>query len=102
MRANSLAQIVGLVIIVSDAVVSFLLGQQGVAFDPVVSLVLGAVQRRTNYDGPVSQCQNAGTSRTAGVVHACQIVSPYRAPRLRVGWNATSATASKRTGTWHA
>lgn len=42
MKANNIAQIVGLVIIVSDAVVSFLLSQQGVVFDPIVSLVLGA------------------------------------------------------------
>lgn len=40
---NSLAQIVGAVIIVSSAVVSFLLAQQGVVFDPMVALILGAL-----------------------------------------------------------
>lgn len=40
---NSVAQIVGGVIIVSSAVVSFLLAQTGVEFDPTIQLILGAI-----------------------------------------------------------
>lgn len=42
MQTNRVAQILGGVIIVSDAVTAFLLAQEGVVFDPVVKLVLGA------------------------------------------------------------
>ena len=42
MRANNLAQIVGVLIIVGDALTAFLLAQNDVAFDPMIKLGLGA------------------------------------------------------------
>jgi len=40
---NGVAQILGLIIIVIDALVSFLLAQTGVEFDPGTQLVLGGI-----------------------------------------------------------